>query len=205
MVRINSSSLTKIALAMALTYGAYGWWSERPVTHGPGAVAPNPPRQESLHDGTPFSHKGYKIKPLAQFELEARVLSREDYQFDSSAKLSPVDLALGWGPMSDESVLAGIEISQSGRFYYWRTDQLPIPQKHIEVNSANMHLIPATSTVERRLKKVRPGQVVRFDGYLVEVEGPNNWHWRSSLTREDTGDGACEVVWIEHFSIIDRT
>jgi hypothetical protein len=202
MIRINPFSLMKLLLAMTLCYGAYGWWSERPVNHGPGVVAPNPPRQENLNDGKPFYHKGYMITPLAEFELEARVLSRENYYLDSSAILSPVDLALGWGPMSDESVLAEIEISQSGRFYYWRTEQFPIPRRHIELNSSNMHLIPATPAIEERIKDVKSGQIVRLSGYLIEAQGPKNWRWRSSLTREDTGDGACEVIWIERFRIL---
>ena len=104
--------------------------------------------------------------------------------------------------MSDESVLAEIEISQSGRFYYWRTDRFPIPRRDIELNSSNMHLIPATPAIEERIKEVRSGQIVRLSGYLIEAEGPHNWHWRSSLTREDTGDGACEVIWIERFRIL---
>ena len=203
MISISPTTLLKILLAILFCFGAYGWWSQRPVTHGPGAIAPDPPRQTNIANGTPFSHKGFKIKPLAEFRLEARVLSREDYSLDAGAALSPMDLALGWGPMSDESVLAELEIWQSGRFYYWRAEKkFPIPRADIQNNSANMHLIPATQTVERRMNQVKAGQVVRFGGYLIEAQGPDKSRWRSSLTREDTGAGACEVIWIEHFSIL---
>jgi hypothetical protein len=60
-----------------------------------------------------------------------------------------------------------------------------------------MHLIPATPAVEKRLKSLRPGQVVALKGYLVEVTGDGGFTWRSSLTREDTGAGACELIWVE--------
>jgi hypothetical protein len=43
---------------------------------------------------------------------------------------------------------------------------------------------------------VRPGQRVRIDGWLVQVDANDGWHWRSSLSREDTGGGACEVVYV---------
>jgi hypothetical protein len=39
-------------------------------------------------------------------------------------------------------------------------------------------------------------------GYLVEARGADGWRWRSSLTREDTGAGACELIWVESVSTI---
>ena len=50
-----------------------------------------------------------------------RILHREDYSLGSLASLVPTDFAVGWGRMSDSAVLAGIEISQANRFYFWRT------------------------------------------------------------------------------------
>ena len=60
-----------------------------------------------------------------------------------------------------------------------------------------MHMVPASREVERALKSVRPGQEVALSGYLIEARAPDGWRWRSSLTREDTGAGACELVWVE--------
>ena len=34
-----------------------------------------------------------------------------------------------------------------------------------------------------------------LDG-TIQVEADDGWRWRSSTTREDTGDGACEVVYV---------
>ena len=64
-----------------------------------------------------------------------------------------------------------------------------------------MHTIPATRQIERRLANLRPGQVVALAGYLVEVHAADGWQWRSSLTREDTGAGACELVWVETLDV----
>jgi hypothetical protein len=79
--------------------------------------------------------------------------------------------------------------------------EFPIPRRDIEIHSANMHMIPATAEVERQLLRVRPGQVVALMGYLVEVRGRDGFRWRSSLTREDTGNGACELVWVEKLDV----
>jgi hypothetical protein len=74
---------------------------------------------------------------------------------------------------------------------------LPIPRRSIETHSANMHMIPASREVERSLRALRPGDIVRLHGYLVEVNATDGWRWRSSLTREDTGAGACELVLLQ--------
>lgn len=173
------------------------------ITQPPGILVATPPTQTELdQSGLQLSRPGYRITALERFSLEARVLGAEPYWFDNNAKLAPIDLALGWGSMSDTAVLNKISISQRGRFYFWHVARFPIPRHDIEVNSANMHMIPADASVERTLKAVRVGQVVRLFGYLVEVTGSDGFHWRSSLTRNDTGDGSCELVWIENLQIL---
>jgi hypothetical protein len=179
--------------------------AHRPIRYAPGVVVAAEPLQESLGATPELPHKGdMTIKPLAKFALSARVLSRADYSWDAGAALVPVDLALGWGRMSDSSVLDKIEISQSGRFYFWRVSEFPIPENEIIESSANMHLIPADATIQRAIERTRIGDVVTFDGYLVEANGPNGYKWTSSLTRSDSGAGACELVWVEHFDIAAR-
>ena len=64
-----------------------------------------------------------------------------------------------------------------------------------------MHMIPANPVVEKRLKSVRPGNIVRVRGCLVEVSAKDGWRWRSSLTRTDTGPGACELIWVESLEV----
>ena len=100
--------------------------------------------------------------------------------------------------MSDSSVLAGLDISQSGRWYYyhWSTAQPPIPEREIVRSSANMHMIPANDTVRYQIRQVRVGDVVHLEGQLIEARGRDGSTWRSSMTRDDTGDGACEVVYV---------
>jgi hypothetical protein len=191
-----------IAIGLVALVGFFSWCSHRPVHHGDGIIAPDAPLQEALKDTDSFQYKGYTIKPLASFKLKARVLSRKRYRFDPGAGLSPIDLALGWGPMSDETVLDKLKISQMGRFFYWETDgNLPIPYEQICANASNMHMIPAHDYIRKTLFKVRPGQLIAIEGYLVSVTGKGGMTWQSSLSRTDTGLGACELVWVEKASI----
>ena len=185
-------------LLLICAFGAWFAWRDRSIERLPGVLAPEAPRQKLLDGTAPaFRKDRYELKALAEFAVEARVLGREDYRFDAGADLAPVDLALGWGPMSDSAVLDQIEIQQQHRFYHWHTATFPIPRRDIETHSANMHLIPASRAVADRLKSVRLGHIVSLSGYLVDVRRDDGWHWRSSLSREDTGAGACELIWVE--------
>ena len=178
-----------------------GWWlsppSERMQPHG--VLAPDAPEQTTIDDAPGFVHGDYRITPLAQFRIDARVLAREDYRFDTEASLSPLDLALGWQRMSDGAVIERLDISQSGRWYHyrWGAEGPPLPVDEIRNSSANMHMIPADSAIEHLLDTIRVGDVVRIEGKLVQVEGDDGWRWRSSLTREDSGGGACELIYVE--------
>jgi hypothetical protein len=62
-------------------------------------------------------------------------------------------------------------------------------------------MIPADAQIEKTLKSIRPGQIVKLSGDLVQVNADDGWHWKSSLTREDTGAGACEVIYVKTISV----
>lgn len=141
--------------------------------------------------------EGVDITPLAGFSLAGRVLSTEGYRAGKEARISPLDLAIGWGPMTQSQVIDQLDIQQGGRWYTWRTRPgASIETKQIIEYSSNMHMVPANDTVARTLSKVKQGQRVRLDGWLVEAKDPDGWKWRSSLRRTDTGDGACELVYV---------
>lgn len=183
-------------------FGAYHYSQTGPVPMPPaGVLVAAEPQQIALKSPPSLALENYRVEALAQFAIEARVLGSESYRFGREAEISPLDLALGWGAMSDSAVLQRIDISQRGRFYFWRVDAFPIPREEIEHHSANMHMIPGDAAVERALKQIRPGQLVRLRGYLVAISADDGWQWRSSLSRQDTGNGACELMWVESVEI----
>ena len=152
------------------------------------------PLQQNLTPPAELEFGQYSLRLLAEFALEARVLARERYRMGREADLSPWDFALGWGRMAEPEIARQFTIRQSGRWYYWRTEQLPIPQREVEISSANMHLIPANDQVREALDRVNSDSTVSLRGFLVEARGEDGWRWRSSMSREDTGDGACELI-----------
>ena len=173
-----------------------------PITHPPGVlVAEDPAQTAVLPDDKPFTSGQFQLQPLAHFELHARVLARKTYRYDRQSALVPVDLAVGWGPMSDHAVLDRLTISQSMRFFWYEwTGTPPIPPDQIVSHATNLHLIPASPAIESCSKALRPGELIHLRGLLLEATGPEIATWRSSLSRTDTGNGACELVWVEELS-----
>ncbi len=166
----------------------------RPVHPPDGILAQDDPLQIDLDRGEQIRLGRWMLTERASYRVTARVLGSETYHFDSLADLVPEDLALGWGPMSDNRVLRDIDISQSNRFYYWHTASLPVPREVIIAHSSNTHVIPASRAVAILLARIRPGQVVTLSGALVDARRDDGVSIKTSLTRTDSGAGACEVL-----------
>lgn len=182
------------------------WWICPPaeLRHPPGVRID----AEPVQDDTPPRHlcqfRGYQLTAVASYQISARVLHTKRYWADGN-DLVPYDVALGWGPMSDQGVLDQLEITQGNRFFFyqWR-EQPPLPLPEIISHAANNHVIAANSEVAAAVRRLRAGQFVQMRGHLVNVTRPDGFHWNSSLTRTDNGNGACEVFYVEAISVSDE-
>jgi hypothetical protein len=176
-------------------WGGWNWIADRPLHPPDGVLAADEPQQTDVASGAKVLVGHWTLTVRADYRVTARILARERYHFDTLADLVPEDLALGWGPMSDNRNLRAVDISQSNRFYYWRTPaDSPIDRDSIITHSANTHVIPQNALVARQLSRLRPGQVVTLSGELVDgVRDDGRWI-KTSLVRNDTGAGACEVM-----------
>jgi len=168
----------------------YAWnYLHRPIEYPPGVLIPSEPQQTSTTD-TLIARDDFQLTPLAHFAIDARVLHRRIYHWDRQASLVPVDLALGWGPMSYQRVLDQITITQSMRFYWFEyKNPPPISKEEIISHSTNVHVIPATPSIASQCKSLRAGALVHLSGDLVQATTPGFGSWKSSLSRTDTGNG----------------
>jgi hypothetical protein len=199
--------MKSLAVIAAIVLAWYGYdRMNAPLTYPPGVLINTDPLQTPISpNDQPFDTGRFHLTPLAHFSLDARVLHSKSYHYDRQTALVPVDLAVGWGPMSDQSVLDQLEISQSGRFFWyeWRR-QPPIPRDQITCHATNLHLIPSNKAIAHEAKSLRAGELIHLSGLLVEATGPDIGTWRSSLSRTDEGNGACELVWVEELRKLSR-
>jgi len=190
--------LLSFSAVVVLAWFAYSRMNA-PLTYPAGVlIAKDPVQSDATPNDVAFDSGKFHLTPLAHFELDARVLHRKIYRYDRFASLVPVDLAVGWGAMSNQAVLDQMEISQSARFFWYQWPrQPPIPREEIVSHATNLHLIPSTKAIASQCKSLRVGELIHLRGLLVEAAGPEIGVWRSSLSRTDSGNGACELVWVE--------
>jgi hypothetical protein len=186
-------------LSVALLVIALFWMFPANLTrYPPGVLVADEPDQTATTDAKTWQVKDYTIKALAGYRIRARVLMTERYFLGREADLSPLDVTVGWRRMSDQRILEELSMYRQRRAFCYRPkgSAWPIPSDEINSHSANMHLIPADDQMLHRLRSIGEGDIIELRGYLVEVTAPDGWHWRSSLSRTDSGDGACELMWV---------
>jgi hypothetical protein len=193
-----------IFLLLLVSIAVYFFYPERVITFPAGITAPGQPEQIRLNEEKKWTSGEYTIEALASYKIIARVLSRNNFYMGQESDLSPFDLALGWGPMSDQSIIDRINISQSNRWYRWQADVLPLPAADIIRNSANVHILPKDKIIKEKFDEVYKGTLIEMEGYLVKITADGGWKWISSLRRDDTGGGSCEILWVEEVTVINK-
>ena len=173
---------------------------------------PEPVQTEATGDVSK-SVDGYDVLITFKYsyKVDALVVHTERYNGSKvNDKLSPVDLGLAWGGVAANNTKIDFHWSQSGRWIYWEVDRSG-EIAHlggvdgVSRQCSNNHIIPATSDVKDKVKKIREGDRVMLEGYLVDVYGEKpdgSWfEWNTSTSRDDTGNGACEVFYVTDVQI----
>ena len=143
------------------------------------------------------------VRPRAAYDISAWVAGVEPYRIDATAFLSPFDFALFWGDAAEPPLRDRLDVSQSWRFFFWRTPET-VDTGYVIAHSANAHVIPGSANVRRALAAVDAGDRVRLRGLLVDVASEHGLSWTTSLVRTDHGDHGCEILWVESVQVGDR-
>lgn len=188
----------KFAAAALLAAIVWLGLSGRPIKHSPGVLVAGAPLQIDIPPKPLPGVGGWSLTAIAGYHLRGRVLGTKRYRSGVTAELAPVDVAVGWGRMSDQAVLDRFGLSMTNRFFFYEwSDEPAIPVSEIQISAANNHIIAANEDVSRVVRSLRPGHIVTMNGYLVNANGPGGATWNSSLRRDDTGNGACELFYVE--------
>jgi hypothetical protein len=170
------------------------------------------PVQTAAETNSPIHYQDARLRleyqPLARYRIAARVLRKKKYKGDWSAQISPLDLALGWGQVAEDDIVKHLKINQMLRWYQYRFEgNCPVPGEYLAYHSSNHHIVSASVNLRKAFKRVHKGDVIEMEGYLIRVTGSykgRSVNWSSSLTREDTGNHACELMYVEKLQVGDR-
>ena len=154
----------------------------------------------------------YTIDPLFDYALDGVVVSLHDsdaftdvYHFkDWKDFLNIRDLCVVWDPNVGNGVframdyhnttwtcwIAGLDGSASAAFAW---DAL-----------SNAHLLSHDPRVQAAIRSAHRGDQIHFRGLLASYSHAGGFHRGSSTTRTDTGNGACETVFVQDFEVVRR-
>jgi hypothetical protein len=153
----------------------------------------------------------YTLQPRAQYEVWGLVVSQHDtsswWNWIHAAwndHLNVMDLCVVFAENVDEGAYQGLHYTsgqfqcfvQTGSDRLWRAFSMRA--------LANNHLLSDDPALTRRLRSVRVGDQVRMAGYLVEYSHQVGGGFKrgTSLTRDDTGNGACETLYVQDFEVL---
>lgn len=155
----------------------------------------------------------YTVNPLFRYELDGLVVSRHNadtwWDFahrDWKDALNVTDLCVVWGNNVRSDVYRRLEY-WSGQFTCnFRTDSAEVFAAFDPSALSNNHLLSDRARLVRVMKNVRVGDQIRFSGYLAEYSHNQGFPFRrgTSIVRTDTGNGACETVYVEDFRILRK-
>ncbi len=147
----------------------------------------------------------YTVKPVADYEIWGLVVSEHasDTWWDWvhaawNDNLNVVDLCVVFAENVERGGYVGISYSSGSFVCYAETRSSEAWRRFSMRALSNNHLLADRAAVARRLKSVEVGDQVRIRGWLAEYQHDQGFAFKrgTSLTRDDTGNGACEVVYV---------
>lgn len=203
-----------IIFVFALLGGAYYYYNRPLVTeiNNDPIIINEMPFQSAMFRPQAFERNlnnlSLTITPMARYKISARILAKKRYVRGWESEISYWDMVLGWGKVADPEVSTILKVRQSVRWYSFRIfADFPLSAYYVSTHSANTHIIAANENIRKALLFIRKNDIVQMEGYLVNISGTRgnrNVHWRTSLSREDSGNGACEIFWVESLKVGDR-
>lgn len=142
----------------------------------------------------------FTLTPLAEYRLSGVLVSKETYSDDWNSKVSPIDLAIVWGKLAEPEYDQYMSYNQSNRWYFYRWKEgKPFQDSYVISHSSNNHIIPGNRNIDLAVKAIKRREKVVLEGRLVNLAGTVNGEkvtWNSSLSRQDTGNGSCELFYV---------
>jgi len=155
----------------------------------------------------------YQIEPVADYELHGMVVSYHDsdafgniyHHKDWKDFINVRDLCVIWGENVSSEVYREMEFKNTTWtcWAYWPNREVAQRFKMHELS--NNHVLADNPLVHHEIMQAEPGDHVYFKGMLARYSHSDGKFERgTSITRTDTGNGACETVFVKNFRVVQK-
>lgn len=150
----------------------------------------------------------YQVEPQFDYDLYGMVVSYRHHDGDSrmhmlsNDHLNMLDVCVIWGDNTKNMRLDKIDFWNGIFTCNVKTRDQSAWDAFDMYQLSNNHLLSNDSLIRDKVKDVRIGDQIRVRGFLASYGSENGGKRGTSTTRLDTGDGACETLFVERFDIV---
>lgn len=155
-----------------------------------------------------FNDVNYRVEPEFDYDITGMIVSFRHHDNNSrmhrlaNDHLNMLDVCVVWGDNTRNAQLDKLKF-WNGIFTCNVQTRDQAAWDSFDMNQlSNNHLISADESVRDRVRKIRIGDQIRIRGSLAGYSSPGVGKRGTSATRTDTGDGACETIYVERFEIV---
>ncbi|MBK1722617.1 hypothetical protein [Thiocystis violacea] len=174
------------------------------------------PRQTPT-DTEPFKIQAnaitYDIEPLFDYALDGVVVSLHDsdafwdiyHRKDWKDFINIRDLCVVWGDNVASGVFRDMQYKNT-TWTCWISTADPVAAERFGWNQlSNNHVLSHDEYIQKAIKSAEIGDQIHFSGKLARYSHAGGFQRGTSTTRTDSGNGACETVYIEDFQITRKS
>ena len=153
----------------------------------------------------------FHVTPRYRYEITGLVVSRHHsdslmdfYHRQTGDYFNVCDLALTWGLNTKTGIYEKGKF-RSSDFTAWVDYEDSLDWYSFRMNEfSNNHLITEDPDLRATLKSVGVGDQIRISGLLAEYFSPPDYQRGTSTSRDDTGGGACETIYVKNVEILKK-
>lgn len=149
----------------------------------------------------------YTVSPKYDYDLVGMIVSYRHHDNNSRMHrladdhLNMLDVCVVWGNNTSGAQLTKIDF-WNGIFTCNVQTRDQQAWESFDMNQlSNNHLISNDERIRDQVRAIRVGDQIRVQGVLASYQSPGGVRG-TSTTRTDTGDGACETIYVDRFEII---
>ena len=207
-------NINNIVIAMSFVGLLVSFWNRNDLPRDIDYVAAvlNEPSQTATSK-PPFdaSYNGvdYRVEPQYEYDLSGMIVSFRHHDGESrmhrraNDHLNMLDVCVIWGDNTRNPHLSKISFWNGIFTCNVKTKDQAAWEAFDMYQLSNNHLISDDEFVRDQVRDIKVGDQIRVRGYLASYSSENGGTRGTSTTRLDTGDGACETIYVERFRIIE--
>jgi hypothetical protein len=175
------------------------------LTGEPLQTVTSEPSFTTTYNGEPF-----RVDPRFNYELYGLVVSYRLHDAEAGQMLHALnkdhlnvaDLCVVWGQAADPQLLNEFAFSNGQFTCQFFTRNRSAFDRFNASQLSNNHLLATNESIRDVIEEVRIGDQIHLSGWLAHYLNPLGYERGTSTTRADTGNGACETIFVNDIRII---